>query len=249
MSRFDGKVAIVTGAAQGLGKKVALGFVRDGGSVVLVDLQEDRANETKAEIEASGGQAVVVAGDISKEDVQLAAVAAAKEHFGGLDAAANVAAIEPKHQPIAEVSLEDWNKVMDVNLTSTFLALKHQIPAMIERGGGSIVTISNNRGAPEIPAYIASKHAIAGLVKNVTIDYGRYGVRVNSVSPGAMNTPMLQANIAKDPNYEGWISSSIPSARVGEPAEVAEAILWLMSEQASYVYGVALSVDGGWTVK
>ena len=249
MNRFEGKVGLVTGAGQGLGKEVALGLAREGGKVVVVDINEPMAQQTVDLIKETGSDAVSVTGDISNPTIQEAAVKAAVDNFGGLDVAANIAAIEPKHVPIVDVTLEDWHKVMDVNLTSTFLALKYQIPAMIERGGGSIVTVANVRGANDIPAYIASKHGIAGLIKNVALDYGKQGIRVNAISPGAMNTPMLRANIEKDPQYEEWINSSMPIGRVGEPSEVAESALWLMSEQSSFVLGQTLNVDGGWTVK
>jgi NAD(P)-dependent dehydrogenase (short-subunit alcohol dehydrogenase family) len=246
---FEGKVGLVTGAAQGLGREIALGLARGGAKVVVVDLQEGPAQETVDLIREAGSEGVVFAGDITDPAVAAGAVYAAVENYGGLDCAVNNAAIEPRHVPVAEIELKDWDKVIAVNLTAAFLGLKYQIPAMLQRGGGAIVNVANVRGAPGIAAYIASKHGVAGLVKAAAMDYGSQGIRVNAISPGPMDTPMLQANLANEPHYRDWIIGSMPAGRIGKPSEVAEAALWLCSDSSSFVLGETLSVDGGWTIK
>ena len=252
MGALDGKVALVTGAAQGLGRASALIFAREGAKVVIADVQREGGEETVRLIKKAGGDAIFVKTDVSSSSDVRAMVKAAVDTFGGLDCAINNAAIDMGGgHLLAEIPEENWNKSIAVNLTGVFLCMKCEIPAMLERGGGSIVNISSGAGvvgAPKIAAYVAAKHGILGLTKTAAIDYGARGIRVNAVLPGTMLTPRLRAAAARDPHHIEHLKSMQPIGRLAEPEEVGEAAVWLCTKAASFVLGASFSVDGGYVI-
>ncbi len=251
MGALEGKVALVTGAAQGLGRASARIFAREGARVVVVDLQRDAGQETVRLIKAAGGDATFVAADVSRSADVQAMVRAAVDTYGGLDCAMNNVGIETGPHPLAEVPEEEWNRSIAVNLTGVFLSMKYEIPAMLDRGGGAIVNVSSGGGlvgAPGIAGYIAAKHGVLGLTKVAALDYGARGIRVNAICPGTMKTPMVDAAVARNPGFMDVVKRMQPIGRLAEPEEVGEAAVWLCTKAASFVLGTALSVDGGWVI-
>jgi NAD(P)-dependent dehydrogenase (short-subunit alcohol dehydrogenase family) len=251
MGALEGKVALVTGAAQGLGRASALIFAREGARVVVVDRNRDGGEETVGLINDGGGQATFVAADVSRSPDVQAMVQAAVDAYGGLDCAHNNAAISLPSHPLAEVPEEDWQRGIAVDLTSVFLGMKYEVPAMLERGGGAIVNTASAGGfvaTPGSASYIAAKYGIIGLTKVAALDYGALGVRVNAISPGAMWTPMLRARAATEPDHVKHLTAMHPIGRLAEPEEVAEAAVWLCTDAASFVLGHTLSVDGGYVI-
>ena len=242
---FAGKVAMVTGAARGIGRASALAFAACGASVVVADVLED-SEETVAQIEVMGGRALFVRCDVSSEDDVAAAVAGAVSEYGRLDLAHNNAGtFHPV--PLADLEVVDWERVIAVNLTGVFLCLKHQIAAMLGRGGAIVNTASiwSFNGSPAQAAYAASKAGVLGLTRTAALDYGRSGIRVNAVAPGPIQTAMTAA--VPDEIMASVIGRTAVD-RYGQPAEIGEAVTWLCSDRASYVNGATLPVDGGWLV-
>ncbi len=251
MGAFDGKVALVTGAAGGLGRASAQIFAREGARVVVVDIQRDKGEETVTLIKAAGGDAVFVYADVSRSPDIQAMVQAAVDTYGGLDCAMNNAAIDVGVHPLAEIPEEDWHRSIAVNLTGVFLCMKYEIPAMLDRGGGAIVNVSSGAGVvgrAGIAWYIAAKHGILGLTKTAALDYGARGIRVNAILPGAMWTPLMRKAVEREPHHLDSLLAMHPIGRIAEPEEVAEAAVWLCTSAASFVLGHSLSVDGGWVI-
>ena len=252
MGTLDGKVALVTGAARGLGRATAQIFAREGARVVIVDVQREGGEETVGLIKDAGGNAAFVAADVSSPSDVQAMVRAAVGTYGSLDCAVNNAAIEGGGRPLAETSEEDWNRSIAVNLTGVFLCMKFEIPAMLDRGGGAIVNVSSGGGlvgTPGSAGYIAAKHGVLGLTKVAALDYGARGIRVNAICPGAMWTPMLRAAADKEPQHVERLTGMHPIGRIAEPEEVGEAAVWLCTNAASFVLGHAFSVDGGYVIR
>jgi NAD(P)-dependent dehydrogenase (short-subunit alcohol dehydrogenase family) len=250
--RVAGKVAIVTGGGSdgsgiGIGQAISMALAREGASVLLVDKDEGRAQNTQRSIESEQGRAAVYVGDITNEPDCEGMVRAAHEQFGGLDVLINNAAIS-RHLPITETTREDYESVIAVNLTGTFLACKHAIPALIDRGGGSIVNIGSVAGVRDSgtshPAYCASKAAQMGLTADLAGAYGRDNVRVNTVLPGMVATPMMESVGRVDDDIRARLNLL---GRMGSAWDIAHAVLFLCSDDATYITGVTLPVDGGAT--
>jgi NAD(P)-dependent dehydrogenase (short-subunit alcohol dehydrogenase family) len=254
MARFDGRVALVTGAASGMGRAIALALAGEGAAVVVADVAVEGGEQTAAEIADKGGRAVFRRTDVSSsEDVQ-AMVDTAVAEFGGLDHGVNAAAIENETQPLADCKEETYDRMLAVNLRSVFLCMKYEIRAMRAQGrGGTVVNIASTnsfRPQPHQAAYTASKHGVLGLTRAGAGDHAADGIRVNAVCPGAIETPMLLGAIAargRDPQEVAGRLSLF--GRFGSPDEIARAVLWLSSDDSSFTTGHALAVDGGYLAR
>jgi NAD(P)-dependent dehydrogenase (short-subunit alcohol dehydrogenase family) len=242
-----GKVALVTGAASGIGRATALLLAREGARVLVCDLDDAGGRETVAAIAEAGGEARFAHVDVTCEPEVAAAVQAAVASFGRLDCAVNNAGATGAGGPLQDLDLEAWSRTLAVNLTGVFLCMKHEIPVMARQGGGAIVNVASGAGLVAVPglaAYCASKHGVLGLTKTAAVENARTGVRVNALCPGATDTPMLRASMAQSPGMERLVLASLPGGRLGLPQEVAEAAVWLCSDRASFVSGESMLVDG-----
>lgn len=243
----EDKVALVTGAGMGIGRAAALAFAREGARVVVADRDEAAGEETAAAVRKDGGEASFVPTDVAEEDQVEAAVAHCVRVFGRLDCAHNNAGITGAAGLLHQIDRAGWDRTIAVNLTSIFLCMKHEIGRMLEQGGGgAIVNTSSGAGLIAVPGlspYCATKHGILGLTKTAAVENARSGIRVNAVLPGSTDTPMLQKIMAGNPEIEKMIRTSAPSGRFGTPEEIAEAVVWLCSDRASYVSGESMLVD------
>ncbi len=241
---LEGKVAIITGASSGIGRAAAFLFAKHGARVVLNARGVNALTGVVAEVEASGGRACAVSGDVVDDGVQHQLVATARSRFGGLDIAFNNAGVVGPLAPLTELAPQDWQRVIDVNLTAAYLGARHQIPAMIERGGGSIVFTSSFVGSsvslPGMTAYGTAKAALSGLVKGITADYAQAGIRANALLSGGAETGM-----ASDPAQREWAAGLHAMRRLAKPEEIANVALFLVSGMASFVTGTAVWADGG----
>jgi len=252
MDDFDGKVAIVTGAASGIGRASARAFAREGARVVVADIDGAGGDETVRLVTEAGGEAVFVRTDVSRSADVQAMVAAAVDTFGRLDYAHNNAGIVGAGIPVAEMPEEVWERALGIMLTGVFLCMKHEIPRILEQGGGAIVNTSSGAGLIGVPGfadYVASKHGIIGLTKTAALEYATSGLRVNAICPGTARTGMVNEWLGGDPANEAQVVALHPIGRIAEPEEIAEAAVWLCSDRASFVVGHALSVDGGYTIQ
>jgi len=248
MGEFDGKVALVTGAAGGIGRAAADIFAARGARVVVADTNVAGGEETVGRIREGGGDAAFVAVDVADDASVARMLAFTTEHYGGLDCAFNNAGVSCPFLPFAEVTPEEWARVIGVNLTGVFLCMRHELPALAARGGGAIVNTSSGAGivpAPGQPQYTAAKHGVLGLTKVAAQEHARAGIRVNAVLPGVTDTPMIRAFVAENPGVESMLRRASPTGEMGRPDQVAEAAVWLCSDRASYVNGESLVVDGG----
>jgi NAD(P)-dependent dehydrogenase (short-subunit alcohol dehydrogenase family) len=251
MSKLSGKVAIVTGASSGIGRATAKVFAAEGAKVVVGARREAELTELVREIKATGGEAVALAGDVQSERYAKDLVAAAEKNFGRLDIAFNNAGTLGPAGPTTGIDEHEWSKALAVNLTSSFLGAKHQIPAILKQGGGSIIFTSTFVGYtnsfPGVAAYAASKSGLIGLTQALAAEYGPQGVRVNAVLPGAIDTPMYyEANSTAE--QQAWLTNLHALKRVGKPEEVARSVLYLASDDAAFVTGTAHLVDGGLSI-
>jgi len=245
---FEGKVALVTGGAYGIGRAAALKFARRGARVVVADVDVRKGDETVRQIEAAGGEAIFVRTDVSKEADVSDLIEKAVETFGSLDYAFNNAGIHKVFVSTIDFLEKDWNEMIDTNLKSVWLCMKHEIPQMLKQGKGAIVNTSSAAGlvaAPSNPAYPASKHGVVGLTKSTAVEFARKGIRVNCVCPGPTRTGMHDSLVSVAPEIVEQMHTKVPMGRIGEPEEVAAAAVWLCSDEASYITGHALPVDGG----
>jgi NAD(P)-dependent dehydrogenase (short-subunit alcohol dehydrogenase family) len=240
MSALDGKAALVTGGGSGLGRASAIALARAGATVTVADVDEDGGKETAALVfEEAGGDADFVRADVTQPDDVVAMVDKTVARWGHLDCAVNNAGTTGASAPTVDYTLDDWNRTIGLNLTSVFLCLKY---------GGSIVNIASGAGLvgfPGLPAYVASKHGVVGLTRAAALENAGHGIRVNVICPGSTRTPMLEGFMGGDEQVERMLTRAIPVGRLGRPEEIAEAVVWLCSDAASFVVGHALAVDGG----
>lgn len=248
--RLQNKKAIVTGGAGGIGRATCLALAAEGAAVAVVDLNAEAAEAVAAEIRDSGGTAVAVAADVSREPDIERVVATAVQEFGGVDVVFNNAGII-RRQTAVEIEVDEWDLVFGVNVRAIFLMCKHVVPIMEAAGGGSIVNTGSGwglKGGGRALSYCASKGAVVNMTRALAIDHGPAGIRVNSVNPGDVNTGMLRdeaRQLAQDADSFLAEAADRPLRRMGEPEEVAQAVVWLASDDSSYVTGAALVVDGG----
>jgi len=244
---FKGSSAIVSGAASGIGEATVRLLAANGVQVVASDIDVAKLKAVVAAITQAGGRAVAHVGDAANPEDAADAVALALEHFGGLHLAFNNAGIGSKAAPVADTPVDDWQRIIDINLSGVMYAMQAQIPAMLKSGGGSIVNMSSILGLvgnPGAPGYVAAKHGVTGLTRSAALAYSSQGIRVNSIHPGYVETPILD-NIEPDARQE--LVSQHPIGRLGQPGEIAHAAAFLLSDGASFMTGSCLVVDGGYT--
>ncbi|MCQ6561413.1 SDR family NAD(P)-dependent oxidoreductase [Paenibacillus mendelii] len=250
MMRLANKVAIVTGAAGGMGKADAVLFAKEGAKVVITDLQEEKLNEAVQEIVDNGGEAIGIKHNVTSEEDWIRVVEETISRFGKIDILVNNAGIS-NATPMLEMTVEQWDKTMSINVTGTFLGQKHVIPHMINNGGGSIVNISSIAGltgGSGAGAYTASKGAVRLLTKATAVDFAKHNIRVNSVHPGYIKTPMT-VELMADEKMKAWFLSQSPLPRLGEAEDIAKGVLFLASDESSYITGIELPIDGGYYAK
>jgi NAD(P)-dependent dehydrogenase (short-subunit alcohol dehydrogenase family) len=247
--RLEGKVVLVTGAGSGIGRATALACVREGAKVVAADVQVEGGEATVAQIKQAGGEATFVQADVSRAAAVAALVVKVVATYGRIDCAHNNAGIEGAMAMTADYPEADWDRVIGVNLKGVWLCMKYELPHMLRQGGGAIVNTSSLAGlvgARRMSAYVASKHGVAGLTKTAALEYAKSGIRINAVCPGIIRTPMVErAFLSRHADLADRLASAEPIGRLGTPEEVAEAVVWLCSDAASFVTGHTLSVDGG----
>lgn len=244
---LNNKVALVTGAGSGIGREIAYQLAREGAKVVVSDIVDDAGNETVKQIRERDGVAIYLRADTSAPGDNEALVAAAVKEFGKLDIAVNNAGIGGPSVPVGEYPIEGWNKVLAVNLSGVFYGMRYQIPAMLRAGGGAIVNIASvlgQVGFKNSSAYVAAKHGVVGLGQNAALEYGTQKIRVNTVGPGFIRTPLLEKNLT--PEGMKFLEGQHAVGRLGESSEVAELVTWLVSDKASFVTGGYYAVDGGY---
>jgi len=248
---FDltGRVAVVTGGSRGLGREMVLAFAEQGADVVIASRKLDACEAVVAEIEDQGGEAIFVETDVSDEDQVEALVETAVDTYGGLDYAFNNAGIDGASEPTSEQPMDNWADVIDINLKGVFLSMRAEIPAMLESGGGAIVntaSIAGVVGFPGLSPYVASKHGVNGLTKAAAVEFADDGVRVNSICPGVIKTPMVEESEAAATEQS---IAATPMGRLGEPEEIGDAAVWLCSDDASFVTGETMVIDGGYVTQ
>lgn len=249
---FTGKVAFVTGAANGIGRATALAFAREGANVVVADISEQGNQETARMIEDLGGRSLALKCNVTQSEDVKAALDKTIETFGRLDFAFNNAGVEQKNAATAEIEAQEWDRIVDINLRGVFLCMKYEIPLLLNQCGGAIVNTSSGAGVIGIKggaAYAAAKHGVIGLTKSAALDYAAQNIRVNAVAPGYIDTPMMDRFTGGTSQGREQVISEEPIGRMGQPEEIANAVVWLCSDAAGFVVGHALVIDGGQTVQ
>lgn len=250
MGRLENKVAIITGAAGGMGKADALLFAKEGAKVAISDIQEDKIQEVVREIEQNGGEAIGFAHNVASEEDWTRVVEGTIAKFGKVDILVNNAGVS-NATPFLELTVEQWEKTMSINVTGVFLGQKHVIPHMINNGGGSIINISSIAGltgGSGSGPYTASKGAVRMLTKATAVDFAKHNIRANSVHPGFIETPMTVEMMA-DEKMRNWFLSMTPLPRLGKAEDIAAGVLFLASDESSYITGIDLPIDGGYVAK
>lgn len=243
---LQNKTAIVTGAGSGIGRAVALAYAREGARVVVSDIKEEGGQETVRLIHEAGAEAQFVRADTSSPEDNEALVRAAMDRFGALHVTCNNAGIGGEQNPVGELSVEGWRKVIDINLSGVFYGMRAQIPRMLEAGGGAIVNMASilgQVGTANSSAYVAAKHGVVGLTKTAALEYSARGIRINAIGPGYIDTPLLEG---LPPETRQGLVSLHPIGRLGRAEEVAELAVWLSTDRASFVTGAYYPVDGGY---
>ena len=246
-----GKVALVTGASSGIGS-TALAFAREGAKVVVADVTVEGGEETVAQVKKAGGEAIFVKTDVSKAVEVEALVAKAVATYGRLDCAHNIPGIAGNAKTIVDDTEDNWDRILAINLKGVWLCMKYEIAHMLKQGGGAIVNTASGAGLIGVRrggAYVASKHGVVGLTKTAALEYAKAGIRVNCVCPGPIDTPMLQGIGGSNQVVIERMVAAQPGGRLGKPAEIAEAAVWLCSDAASFITGLPMPVDGGYTAQ
>ncbi|MBA6154599.1 SDR family NAD(P)-dependent oxidoreductase [Gelidibacter maritimus] len=246
MKKLENKIAIITGAGSGIGRATALLLAKEGAKVVVSDIDEKNGKSVVSEIEKAGGEGFFIQSDSSKAEGHESLVEGTLKKYGGLDIAVNNAGIGGPIAPTGEYPLDGWQKVIDINLSGVFYGLRYQIPAMRQKGGSiiNVASILGQAGTQGSPAYVAAKHGVVGLTKAAALDYADQNIRINSIGPGYVKTPLV-TNALDDETMDGLVSLH-PIGRLGKSEEIAELILWLASSKASFVTGAYYPVDGGY---
>ena len=247
--QLEGKVSLITGGGSGIGKASALAFAREGSKVVVADVNVEGGEQTVRLIQDTGGEATFVRADVSISSDVSDMVSHAVQTYNGLDCAFNNAGVSGGPGRVHEYTEENWSRVLNINLTGVWLCMKYEIIQMLNQGGGAIVNTASVMGlvgGSRSPAYGATKHGVVGLTKTAAVDYAREAIRVNAVCPGYIRTPMIEQGVLLDPGGEERVVSRHPMHRLGTPEEIAEAVVWLCSDAASFVTGHAMAVDGGY---
>jgi NAD(P)-dependent dehydrogenase (short-subunit alcohol dehydrogenase family) len=246
--RFTDKVVLITGAASGIGRAAAIAFAAEDARVAMLDRSADALEAVQVSLKNAGSEVLTITCDVSSPDQVEGAIKQVVNRFGRLDIAFNNAGVENKAAPVHEIDLAEWDRIIGINLRGTFLCMKHELAQMVKQGGGVVVNTSSGagiRGVAGGAAYAASKHAIIGLTRSAALDYAKQNIRVNAVLPGNIETPMM------DRFTGGDIQKAIdlePVGRLGKPAEIAEAVLWMASDLGGFVTGAATVIDGGWSL-
>jgi len=246
---LTGKVALVTGAGSGIGRASALAFAREGAKIVVADVVVDGGEETVSLIKKTGGEASFIKADVAKAAEVEALINTAVATYGRLDCAHNNAGIAGRSATVADDTEENWDRILAINLKGVWLCMKYEIPQMLKQGSGAIVNTASDAGLIAVRrggAYVASKHGVVGLTKTAALEYAKAGIRVNAVCPGPIDTPMLQRGASLRPQIIEKMAAAQPVGRLGQPQEIAEAVVWLCSDAASFVTGQAMPVDGGY---
>jgi NAD(P)-dependent dehydrogenase (short-subunit alcohol dehydrogenase family) len=253
MGTLQGKIGLVTGAGSGIGRATALAMVREGAKVVVSDVDDAGGAATVNMIADLGGDAFFVHADVSDPAQVEALVKTAVDKYGALHLGVNNAGIGGESAAVGDYTVEGWRKVMSINLDGVFYSMRYEIPAMLAAGGGAIVNVSSILGLvgfPQAGAYTAAKHGVVGLTQVAAIEYGQAGIRVNAINPGFISTPLLtSAGITEGTDMYAFIAGKHAMNRLGSAEEIAEAIVWLLSDKASFVTGVPFPVDGGYTAQ
>jgi NAD(P)-dependent dehydrogenase (short-subunit alcohol dehydrogenase family) len=252
MNELKNKVAVITGAASGIGSATAWLFAEEGATVVLADVQDNAGQCLADALARDGHSACFVHTDVSREADVESMIHLALSHYGRVDVLFNNAGIEGVQAPTADTSLEDWERVIDINLKGVFLGLKHGIKAMLQRGGGTIInnaSVAGLVGFPNIPAYCASKGGVVQLTRTAALEYATQGIRVNCLCPGVIDTPMVDRFTGGNADAEAQMTAMEPVGRIGRPREVAELALFLASDRSSFVTGAVIPVDGGFVAR